>query len=87
MQFCSGVDTDVGGFPVFGWTRQGGDLRVAHFFGIHAMQILPLAGWFIARSRPKATGPVWIGAAALSALTIYALVEALSGRPFLPFIG
>ena len=75
--------TDAGGFPVFGWTRQGGDLRVAHFLGIHAMQILPLAGWFIPRARPNATSLVWLAAAALSALAVYALIEALSGEPFL----
>ena len=37
-----------------------------------------------AEARPARCGS---RAAALSALTIYALVEALSGRPFLPFIG
>jgi hypothetical protein len=85
--WVSAPHTDAGGFPVFGWTRQGGDLRVAHFLGIHAMQILPLAGWFIARARPNATGLVWLAAAALSALTVYALIEALSGEPFLGSIG
>ncbi len=79
--------TDAGGLPVFGWTRAGGDLRVAHFFGLHAMQILPIAGWLIARWRPDATRLVWLAASALTALTVYTLVEALAGRPFLPFIG
>ena len=79
--------TDAGGFPIFGWTRQGGDLRVAHFFGIHAMQVLPMAGWLVARSRPNATGLVWLAAMAFSALTVYALVEAMGGRPFLAFVG
>jgi hypothetical protein len=85
--WVAAAHTDAGGFPVFGWTRTGGDLRVAHFLGIHAMQILPLAGWFIARRRADATGLVWLAAAALTALTGYTLVEALAGRPFLAFIG
>src|SRR5258708_27640336 len=37
--------------PVVGWSAAGGDLRVAHFLGIHAMQILPFVGWFVARRR------------------------------------
>ena len=79
--------TDAGGLPVFGWTRAGGDLRVAHFFAIHAMQILPVAGWLVARRFPRATGAVWLMAAAFAALTAATLAEALAGRPFLGFLG
>jgi hypothetical protein len=79
--------TDAGGLPIFGWTRVGGDLRVAHFFGLHALQILPVAGWLVARRWPNATGLVWLTAGAFTALTVYTLVEALAGWPFLPFLG
>lgn len=79
--------TDAGGFPIFGWTRAGGDLRVAHFFGIHAMQILPIAGWLIAIRRPGATGLVWLVAAALVGVTALTLIQALAGSPFLGFVG
>lgn len=79
--------TDAGGLPVFGWTRQGGDLRVAHFFGLHALQILPVVGWLVARRQPAGTGFVWLAAAAFTALTAYTLLEALAGRSFLPFLG
>ena len=32
------------------WSRQYGDLRVAHFFAIHALQAMPLLGWLLTRS-------------------------------------
>ena len=37
------------GIPLFGWSAAAGDLRIAHFIGVHAIQVLPLAGWLLDR--------------------------------------
>ncbi|MDQ0473780.1 ABA4-like family protein [Labrys wisconsinensis] len=72
------------GVPVFGWLRSAGDLRVAHFLGIHAQQAIPLAGALAAALLPARARPAVLGFAALYAgLTIAAFVEAMAGRPLL----
>lgn len=37
------------GLPIVGWHVGGGDLRPAHFLGVHAQQIIPLAGVILQR--------------------------------------
>jgi hypothetical protein len=39
------------GLPVTGWSADHGDLRVAHFLGMHGLQVLPLLARWIARRR------------------------------------
>jgi hypothetical protein len=43
------------GFPGVGWSKQHGDLRIPHFFGLHAIQIIPLFAWAILRRRSQST--------------------------------
>jgi hypothetical protein len=72
--------------PVVGWSRTVGDLRVAHFLGLHAQQMVAIVG---------ALAATWLGAGARVAVasfaTVYALAtialffQALAGQPFLPY--
>jgi hypothetical protein len=67
------------------WSRDGGDLRVAHFFGMHAMQVLPLMAALLPARAPHRVAVVVVMAAAClyTALCVYAFVQALNGVPFI----
>ena len=79
------VGAQGGHAPLFGWNRSGGDLRIAHFLGIHAQQAIPIMGLLIAGF---ATRTRWLllgaGTAAYTALTLALFTQALAGRPLLP---
>ncbi|MCC2546754.1 hypothetical protein LJY25_09895 [Hymenobacter sp. BT175] len=76
------------GLPVLGWSTRYGDLRAAHFLGLHALQVLPLAGWLLARWRPNLTRSAQTLAIFLFALLYAGAVgllywRAVSGLPLL----
>jgi hypothetical protein len=77
--------TDANGVLLFRWARDGGDLRVAHFFGMHAMQVLPLVGFWAGNRLSRRVGlvAVLLTASLYSLLTAHTFIEALAGRPFI----
>ncbi len=80
-----GVADGGPGLPIVGWSTVGGDLRVPHFVGLHALQLLPLLGWLIirygARLRPASrTALVWIAGLGYLGLVGLLTWQALRGQ-------
>ena len=70
------------GVPVTGWSRDHGDIRVAHFVGLHAIQLLALVAigarrWRTERDRVRL---VLTATASYATLFVLLLWEALSGQ-------
>jgi len=77
-----GVPDGGPGLPIARWSTVGGDLRVPHFFGLHALQILPLAAWLLERRRRGARTVVALGAGWIG-LVVVTFIQAMRGQPLL----
>jgi hypothetical protein len=80
-----GAEDGGAGLPFFGWSTEHGDLRPAHFFGMHALQLLPLLALAARRrkrwSEEQKVRMVWTWSAAYLALTALLTWQALRGQP------
>lgn len=76
-----GNTSDLEALPVTGWARDGGDLRVAHFFATHAMHFIP-AFALIGFRRGEGVTAVRLFSSGYAAFVAWCLAEALLGRPF-----
>lgn len=84
-----GVEDGGPGLPIVGWSTTGGDLRVAHFFGLHGIQAVVLTGWLLTRYAPGwlpmrgRTSLAIIAGLAWMAMTLLLAWQALRGQPLI----
>lgn len=77
-----GVTDGGAGLPVVNWSTKGGDLRVAHFIGMHAFQAVPFFAYTLEKYRIK-SATIWtfVFAVAYFAIFTFLFVQALQGKP------
>jgi hypothetical protein len=84
-----GADDGGQGIPILNWSIEHGDLRIPHFVGMHALQLIPLALLLIElasrrvvalRSLRARVGLVWTVTGTLSAIVALVTWQALRGQ-------
>lgn len=74
------------GLPLLNWSTGFGDLRIAHFFGLHGLQILMLLGLFLVTqpwmARQK-NAVIFLVFGSILILVLWSFLEAIQGIPLL----
>lgn len=76
------------GLPVVGWSTVGGDYRVGHFIGLHALQALPILAFLLIRfggrlSVRTKVGLLVVAGLGYAALTVLLTWQAMRGQPLI----
>ncbi|WP_410813722.1 hypothetical protein [Micromonospora sp. 067-2] len=84
-----GVADGGPGLPLLGWSTTGGDLRIGHFVGLHALQALPILAILLTRflgtrlDEHTRARLVVVAGGAYGVLTVLLTWQALRGQPLL----
>jgi hypothetical protein len=66
------------GIPILNWSTKYGDPRIAHFIGMHALQILPILSFYFLKDKKF----IFAMAILYGFLAVFTLMQALKGKPF-----
>lgn len=84
-----GVADGGPGLPVTGWSTTGGDLRIGHAVGLHALQVLPLLAAALTQVPRRLLDEtarvrlIWIAAAGYAGVMVLTTWQALRAQPLL----
>jgi hypothetical protein len=80
-----GAEDGASGLLFLNWSTLFGDLRVAHFFGIHALQIIPLFGFLISKKYTTnfSIKAIWVFSILYLAYVCFTMIQAFLGIPFM----
>jgi hypothetical protein len=77
LKHTVGAADGTAGLPIVNWSKSHGDLRIAHFLGLHAIQIVPLFCYYLAKN----TWQVIVISFIYLLIVTATLIRAIIGKP------